>query len=66
MAKVFDSSLTESERSAKKYFEEAAKIVVEKSPRRPAVKALSKDEEAKAFFDRLDLATKPGLPKKPN
>ncbi|MDR2305890.1 MAG: hypothetical protein LBE53_01630 [Paucimonas sp.] len=49
-----------------KHFEGAAEIVVKKPSRRPVAKALSKDEEAKAFFDRLDLATKPGLPKKPN
>ncbi len=66
MAKVFDSSLTESERSAKKHLEEAAGIVVKRPSRRPAAKALSKDEEAKAFFERLDLASKPGRPKSPS
>lgn len=63
IAKVFDSSLTESERSAKKHLEEVAEVIVKKPSRRPAAKALSKDEEAKAFFDRLDLVTKPGKPK---
>lgn len=65
IAKVFDSSLTESERSAKKHLEEATEIVVKKPSRRPAAKALSKDDEAKAFFDRLDLVTQSGTPKKP-
>ncbi|QVL21736.1 transposase [Pseudomonas qingdaonensis] len=66
IAKVFDSSLTESERSAKKHLEEAAEIVVKKPSRRPAAKTLSKDEEAKAFFERLDLASKPRRPKSPS
>jgi hypothetical protein len=65
IAKVFNSSLTESERSAKKLLDEVAEVVVKKPARRPAAKALSKDEEAKAFYDHLNLVTKQRPPKKP-
>lgn len=66
IAKVFDSSLTEAERSAKKQLEDSTEIVVKKPSRRPAAKKLSKDEQAKAYFDRLDLVTQPRMPKKPS
>ncbi|MOA58855.1 hypothetical protein D3C78_1833390 [compost metagenome] len=66
IAKVFDSSLTEAERSAKNQLEDAIEIVVKKPSRRPAAKKLSKDEQAKAYFDRLDLVTQPRMPKKPS
>ena len=66
IAKVFDSSLTEAERSAKKQLEDGTEIVVKKPSRQPAAKKLSKDEQAKAFFDRLDLVTQPHKPKKPS
>lgn len=65
IAKVFDSSLTESERSAKKLLDEVTEVVVKKPARRPAAKALSKDEEAKAFYAHLDSVIKPGKPKPP-
>ncbi len=66
IAKAIDSSFTEAERSAKEEFEDGTEAVVKKRSRQPAVEKVSKDEQAKAFYDYLDIASQPSKPKKPS
>lgn len=63
IAKVFDSSLSDSERSAKKEFEDSVEAIVAKRPRKPPVEKLSKEEQANAFYAYLDIASRSSKPK---
>jgi hypothetical protein len=65
-AKVFDSSLTEAERAAKKHLEVGKETVVKKRTRQPAAEKVSEDEQAKAFYDYLELANHSNKSKKPS
>lgn len=66
-AKVFESSLTETERSALKRISESEAVSPEKDKktRKPAAIQLSDDEKAKAFSSYVDAVVSPPKPKRP-
>ena len=66
IATVFDSSLNEAERSAKEQIEDRTKTAVRNRYRQRPVEKVSKDQQAKAFFDYLDGSSQPGKSKRPS